>query len=448
MIDSLVPLVPEPVHETHLAGHGILLPTIKNSIRPLTSPWPVSFDEWSSGLSGVTEHAARSNIANAESKISIRVQLHPSTTIPMANEVKTMGSRLGVIVKTIDGWDIRYDHWSAQTLGRDIALDGYEATLTRIRQMAPYGVDTPQEMKSAPWLEGTLFIDMTTKRIVWAEESEGCYLPWLINALIELTWPGWTAIWSPEGTRGTLRATGADTDIIYTDHSFKDLGDFDAASDMAPWTISNETDAFSCTTENNKTITWGNYIDLENIALLGPNKMHTLVNKVIQGCNEGKPWQWNLQTHNKQPEKGIHIDYINKTIKWWSIYEDDWAINPFNALWPGWTLHSKGDNYEWHENITGYKMRDWKQDVAQCKNSLTQTIKQGIRTNPIERLTGALAKQGVDMRIRPATFQFVPSRMEQPPERIFAYLDRLESDEPLPPARFINRDGEIIPACQ
>ena len=56
--------------------------------------------------------------------------------------------------------------------------------------------------------------------------------------------------------------------------------------------------------------------------------------------------------------KGIHIDYINKTIKWWSIYEDDWAINPFNALWPGWTLHSKGDNYEWHENITGYKMRD------------------------------------------------------------------------------------------
>ena len=176
--------------------------------------------------------------------------------------------------------------------------------------------------------------------------------------------------------------------------------------------------------------------------------MHTLVNKVIQGCNEGKPWQWNLQTHNKQPEKGIHIDYINKTIKWWSIYEDDWAINPFNALWPGWTLHSKGDNYEWHENITGYKMRDWKQDVAQCKNSLTQTIKQGIRTNPIERLTEALAKQGVDMRIRPATFQFVPSRMEQPPERIFAYLDRLESDEPLPPARFINRDGEIIPACQ
>lgn len=217
---------------------------------------------------------------------------------------------------------------------------------------------------------------------------------------------------------------------------------------MAPWGISNETDAFSCTTENNKTITWGNYIDLENIALLGPNKMHTLVNKVIQGCNEGKPWQWNLQTHNKQPEKGIHIDYINKTIKWWSIYEDDWAINPFNALWPGWTLHSKGDNYEWHENITGYKMRDWKQDVAQCKNSLTQTIKQGIRTNPIERLTEALAKQGVDMRIRPATFQFVPSRMEQPPERIFAYLDRLESDEPLSPARFINRDGEIILACQ
>uniref|UniRef100_UPI0022E91425 hypothetical protein n=1 Tax=Bifidobacterium adolescentis TaxID=1680 RepID=UPI0022E91425 len=82
------------------------------------------------------------------------------------------------------------------------------------------------------------------------------------------------------------------------------------------------------------------------------------------------------------------------------------------------------------------------------KTESAQEFGRYLRTNPIERLTGALAKQGVDMRIRPATFQFVPSRMEQPPERIFAYLDRLESDEPLSPARFINRDGEIIPACQ
>ena len=81
----------------------------------------------------------------------------------MANEVKTMGSRLGVIVKTIDGWDIRYDHWSAQTLGRDIALDGYEATLTEYARWPHTAWTPPQEMKSAPLLEGTLFIDMTTK---------------------------------------------------------------------------------------------------------------------------------------------------------------------------------------------------------------------------------------------------------------------------------------------
>lgn len=448
MIDSLVPLVPEPVHETHLAGHGILLPTIKNSIRPLTSPWPVSFDEWSSGLSGVTEHAARSNIANAESKISIRVQLHPSTTIPMANEVKTMGSRLGVIVKTIDGWDIRYDHWSAQTLGRDIALDGYEATLTRIRQMAPYGVDTPQEMKSAPWLEGTLFIDMITKRNRLGRRKRRL-LP------------------SPAHQRpDRTDMARMDRNLVprrhtrhITRHRSRHGHHLHRSFVQRPRRLRRRIGYGPMDhIQRNRRILLHNRKQQNNH--LGklhrprkhsptrPNKMHTLVNKVIQGCNEGKPWQWNLQTHNKQPEKGIHIDYINKTIKWWSIYEDDWAINPFNALWPGWTLHSKGDNYEWHENITGYKMRDWKQDVTQCKNTLTQTIKQGIRTNPIERLTGALAKQGVDMRIRPATFQFVPSRMEQPPERIFAYLDRLESDEPLSPARFINRDGEIIPACQ
>ncbi len=44
-----------------------------------------------------------------------------------------MGSRLGVVIKEHIGWDIRYDHWGAQTIGLDIALDGVTATLERVR---------------------------------------------------------------------------------------------------------------------------------------------------------------------------------------------------------------------------------------------------------------------------------------------------------------------------
>ena len=59
-----------------------------------------------------------------------------------------MGSRLGVVVKDHSGWEIRYDHWGAQTIGLDIALDGVTATLERVRQMEPMG-SSPQQWQEA-----------------------------------------------------------------------------------------------------------------------------------------------------------------------------------------------------------------------------------------------------------------------------------------------------------
>ena len=55
----------------------------------------------------------------------------------------TVGSRLGVLLKTAAGWEIFYDHWAAQTIGLDIAIDGAQATIERVRRMAPMGVDDP-----------------------------------------------------------------------------------------------------------------------------------------------------------------------------------------------------------------------------------------------------------------------------------------------------------------
>ena len=82
-----------------------------------------------------------------------------------------MGSRLGVLLKTAAGWEIFYDHWAAQTIGLDIAIDGAQATIERVRRMAPMGVDDPHAWKGATWIEGTLLIDEARKLVVWAEES-------------------------------------------------------------------------------------------------------------------------------------------------------------------------------------------------------------------------------------------------------------------------------------
>ena len=144
-----------------------------------------------------------------------------------------MGSRLGVLLKTYSGWEIYYNHSAAQTVGLDIAIDGMEATYERVRRMSPMGVDDPHAWKGATWIEGTLLIDETRKLVVWAEESEALYMPRLINYLVEHTWPGWTAAWSAEGTRGTLRAAGVDPATIFTHRS--DRLPCDRAPGLEPW---------------------------------------------------------------------------------------------------------------------------------------------------------------------------------------------------------------------
>lgn len=154
-----------------------------------------------------------------------------------------MGSRLGVIVQTESGSEIYYDHWAAQSIGGDIALDGFDATLHRVRQMEPMGVDTPHDWKGAVWIEGTLLIDLRSKTVVWAEESEGLYLPRLINALVERTWPGWTAIWSPEGTRGTLWAAGVDPASLFTSTAYG-TQTMEGAPWFGPWDEFESADAY------------------------------------------------------------------------------------------------------------------------------------------------------------------------------------------------------------
>ena len=166
-----------------------------------------------------------------------------------------MGSRLGVIVQTESGSEIYYDHWAAQSIGGDIALDGFDATLHRVRQMEPMGVDTPHDWKGAVWIEGTLLIDLRSKTVVWAEESEGLYLPRLINALVGRTWPGWTAIWSPEGTRGTLWAAGVDPASLFTSTAYG-TRTMEGASWFGPWDEFEPADAFSAVLEDGELLRW------------------------------------------------------------------------------------------------------------------------------------------------------------------------------------------------
>lgn len=244
-----------------------------------------------------------------------------------------MGSRLGVIVLTDAGAELYYDHWAAQTIGIDIAIDGFEATLDRVRTMEPMGVRSPAEWHGATWIEGSLLIDVMQRRVVWAEESDYLYLPRIINQLIETTWPGWSALWSPEGVRGILWLAGVDPSTLFTPQ--RDLLPAkDSLTWFVPWGNNNYDDAISVYLDDTQLVVWRGGGYFEDVASLGPDTIRSVAEEARSRGAAGEPVIWDLQVRDHPPDTGIHIDFRDKTVRWWSLGDDDSQIDAFNALWP------------------------------------------------------------------------------------------------------------------
>lgn len=353
-----------------------------------------------------------------------------------------MGSRLGVIVRSDAGWEIYYDHRAAQTIGHDIALDGFEATLKRVRTMRPVPVDHPRDWSGTAWLEGGLLIDLPSKTVVWAAEGEGSYLPRLINALLENTWPGWTAIWSSEATPGVLRVAGVEPDPSPTGATHE-THDFDETSWLAPWSPFHPTDAFSAALDNGDHVVWQGSAELDKVAEAGPYAVHQLATTVRERVRASEPWTGDEQAHDSRPEAGIHIDFTTHTLRWWSIYEEPPELAGFDVAWADWTISSMGDNFEWHEGLIGHKLRDWTEDVRQCRKWMQRVIDEGEHPNPLGTVEH-LSDVDMDVDANAPEPQFIPARRKYGAV-VLELLDRLAKQPALPPARFIDRDGHVHP---
>lgn len=358
-----------------------------------------------------------------------------------------MGSRLGTIIKSTAGWEIYYDHWSAQTIGADLAFDGMESTLQRVRKMRLLPIESPTDWDGFPLIEGSLLIDLTTQTIVWSEESDGLYLPRIINYLIEKTWPSWTAVWSPEGERGVLSAAGVDPDAVFTptDYHARKLED---CPWFGPWSDLNTDDALSIILDDGRSIRWRGTACLDIIAELGPDNIQKVAEKAIHlrentASDERVSHRSNGKIKDDPPQRGTHIDYQSKAIRWWSIVGEDPEVETFSALWPEWTVESTGDNHEWHSQIFSSQLRPWEVDVSEGQKWLRRFAAEGQRENPLTGIAEFLTSGGADVQLGPTSLDFIASDRGSHRDRILDLLNSFQHDQPLLPARFIDRHGAV-----
>lgn len=354
----------------------------------------------------------------------------------------TMGSRLGALIRTGDGWETYYDHWAAQTVGIDIALEGLAATLERVCRMQPMGLDDPHDWQGATWIEGTLLIDQPRRVVVWAEESEMSYAPRLINLMIEQTWPGWTAIWSPEGTRGVLCACGVDPSTIFIpdDDDAKLWAD---APDLYPWEEWHGSDPITVRLSADHVVTWRACAFLDELAHLGPARFREIAMDVqARRPTEAQSW---LETQETDcPTGGVYVDFCKQQVRWWCMGDRDLHIPVFELLWPGWSVVCSGDDYGWHAELIGEELRTQEGDVDEFTAEALCAISEEKRVNHVLGISGALAIHGESVTPVPATSIFEPSQRTRSPQDLRALIGRIAAQS-IGPARIITAGGDVIP---
>ncbi|MDO5035286.1 MAG: hypothetical protein Q4E01_07900 [Actinomycetaceae bacterium] len=355
-----------------------------------------------------------------------------------------MGSRLGVFVRTDEGWQLYYDHWGAQSIGGDIALDGYAATMERIRYMRPLDSSRPIDLEAVNYLEGTLVIDETSKTVFWNEESQGLYLPRIINFLVEHSWPGWTAVWNAEDHYSALQAMQVRPDLSKQDLDSSHLT-IETAPWIGPWDEFEPEDAMAVTYHDGTTLLWHSEVFQGEVLAFSPEELYRLALKVRRQIEEGKQWAWKDTKRDELPETGIHFDFTENSIRWWSLYDNFLGVEAFNTNWQGWTYETVGDNYEWLEQVTGETLRAWVADVAQCRYYLRELVNGRFFNNRGLKLKEALLEWGHRIDEGTGSFVFDPMRERAHALNALHLLDELDTRGPIPPARYIDRHGNIVP---
>lgn len=247
-----------------------------------------------------------------------------------------MGSRLGVFVKTRDGWVNRYDHSAAQNLGSALALGGVDVTMPLIWSMSPLGPEVPAAWTLAPWFEGALLVDLTTRTLAWSEETDCEYMPRLVNDLMERTWPGWTAVWAPEGPRGVLAAAGVDADPMYAGVDIN-LRPFDDSPWLLPWNQPHGDDPLSVRLPTGELVCWGASPVFDFIGELPPEAVRSVASEMLERSKSGSSNLWHDNPPDERPSSGTHVDFRKRLVRWWSMRAEDWAISAYSRYWPGWS---------------------------------------------------------------------------------------------------------------
>jgi len=373
-----------------------------------------------------------------------------------------MGSRANFIILDDSGLELYYDHWGAQGLALDLLFDGPGETLRRVRSMTRCDPGNPDHWLDDRWAEGGLVMDLRAKTLRWFDfESVS---PRLACHLLEITWPGWTPAWCPEGMHGFLPLPGLTRAMLedgcrLRPERFKKLSSLDPVRTIGGtvpgdrFNLDRSLVSIRFDDGTIRSVVFGEEIQV--VTQFRAEWVVDYVRRLSEPATAGEPpmpQSGYLVTRAAWASQGMVIDLPGHDVTWWS-HGGAFGHMPSNAAsnWPAFTVMTCGDNHEWHQRQVGVRIHPTDMNLAEDANTLRHAAERRDLANPGESTAEALRAAGLDVVTNPEMEAFVPSRRATHRRPVLAALaDVLASGRRVPPARYVGTDGSIVEpaACE
>ncbi|MDR0483023.1 MAG: hypothetical protein LBH13_07730 [Cellulomonadaceae bacterium] len=319
-----------------------------------------------------------------------------------------MGSRAAIFIKSRDGsLNAYFDRTAAQHMAINPVVAGHQGMRAKYAEYEPLDLALVDGAHAFQWLDGGgLLIDEVNRVVMWCAEPDTNPLPRISNYLYEVTWSGWTAVWSPVGPEGIAAYLGVPVELMGACHT------------MGPSSIPGYVETLARTSGHHGPVVvrlsshqsvcvfvdsiFADFpeIPVENILSVAQEASDDPVEMTV-GCDRGEGW-------------GALVDPSTRTVQWWSIDAYDRMQPYFSRHWPGWSAEAMGDDFEW--------LTPWLPPHVTLKADWQDLIDNVRRTVTSPWLYDA------DENLRARTLEALSSLEEQPM---------------LPPCRYVDYHGVI-----
>ncbi|HEU0031779.1 MAG TPA: hypothetical protein VFQ53_14175 [Kofleriaceae bacterium] len=321
-----------------------------------------------------------------------------------------MGQRANYVVVDERGVvELKYSHWAANTVDRDLFWGPAHA-------LAFIGAQRDADgWLDEIWCEGGALVDIPERTLLWFGGEDVRFQVMrhrLYMALLARTWPGWTVRHAFEGLGDLVDYLGQPRDLVRS------------GREDTPWSPD--------TWREDGTRLQGVFTLRRRDGRVTAHRASIPAHELLHYPAEvlarftGVP---HLALALDEPTSGAHLDEAARRIDLWSPdYEQDLPAR----VWPGWQLLHHGARFEEHVARAAGALTLTPISQAAVLEDITSTLMHESKLDPKAILASLVARrEGHDIQVNPRFFDHVPRELAA--DERTAILARAVADLPLLP---------------